>query len=305
MPVRFVIDTMPSGFRYVDESATLDGEPVTPIVNGRQVRFENLQLGAYATREIRLDLLVLSTAGPGTHKNTASVTDQFGNPVAKDAQAVVEILAEPVFDCGEIIGTVFDDHNRNGYQDDGESGLPARGTAKGGLTTDSHGRLMCPAPHCLTSAPAHFHHEAGCAHIADWQPADDRESARNPPDCRQDDMYKFRASIGRGFASTCGWRLCRQWRELPNAAGLTDRGDPEGAFILRLNYTAARMNDLQDADWSRSGRDQLALRRMAPFIHLKSRHDRGGQQERCRTGQRACGRHAWPEDRHRADRCGC
>jgi hypothetical protein len=52
-----------------------------------------------------------------------------------------------VFDCGEIIGRVFDDKNRNGYADDGEPGLPAvrLATVKGLLvTTDKHGRFHVP-----------------------------------------------------------------------------------------------------------------------------------------------------------------
>src|SRR5690606_10498842 len=51
---------------------------------------------------------------------------------------------EPVFDCGDIVGKVFDDLNRNGYQDDGEPGLPGVriATVRGSLvTTDKHGRV--------------------------------------------------------------------------------------------------------------------------------------------------------------------
>lgn len=139
-----VIDTMPAGFRYVEDSATLDGKPFVPVVNGRQIRFDNLPLGPKSTLEIRVDLLALSTAGPGKHTNVASVTDKTGTPIAKDAKAVVEIVAEPVFDCGDIVGKVFDDKNRNGYQDEGEPGLAGVriATVKGWLvTTDEHGRF--------------------------------------------------------------------------------------------------------------------------------------------------------------------
>ena len=53
-------------------------------------------------------------------------------------------LAEAVFDCGDIIGKVFDDRNRNGYQDEGEPGLPGVriATVRGLLvTTDPYGRF--------------------------------------------------------------------------------------------------------------------------------------------------------------------
>ena len=57
---------------------------------------------------------------------------------------------DPLFDCSELIGKVFDDKNKNGYQDDGEPGMPGvrLATAKGLLvTTDQHGRyhIACAA----------------------------------------------------------------------------------------------------------------------------------------------------------------
>jgi hypothetical protein len=93
---------------------------------------------------IRLQLMALSSAGPGRHVNTAIATDRDGNRLAPDATVTVEILAEPVFDCGDVIGKVFDDKNGNGYQDEGEPGLPGvrLATVNGVLvTTDAHGRF--------------------------------------------------------------------------------------------------------------------------------------------------------------------
>ncbi len=96
---------------------------------------------------IRLQALALSSAGPGQHINRAIATDATGAPLSAQAQAMIEILADPVFDCGEIIGKVFDDRNRSGYQERGELGLPGVriATAKGWLvTTDKHGRFHVP-----------------------------------------------------------------------------------------------------------------------------------------------------------------
>ena len=142
-----IIDTMPSGFRYVEGTATVNGEKTEPQISGRRLSFDRQPMGANSTIEIRLELLVLSSAGPGKHINIATVTDKDGKPVAPDAQAIVEIMSEPVFDCGEIIGTVFDDKNRNGYQDEGEKGLAGVrvATVKGWLiTTDEYGRFHVP-----------------------------------------------------------------------------------------------------------------------------------------------------------------
>uniref|UniRef100_Q11MC3 Conserved repeat domain n=3 Tax=Chelativorans TaxID=449972 RepID=Q11MC3_CHESB len=139
-----VVDRIPPGFRYVEGSATVGDVAVEPVEAGREIRFENLSLEGNQEIEIRLRMLALSSAGPGEHVNRARAEDASGRQLAPEAQAVVEILAEPVFDCGDVIGKVFDDVNRNGYQDQGEPGLPGVrvATVKGWLiTTDEYGRF--------------------------------------------------------------------------------------------------------------------------------------------------------------------
>ncbi|YBV95059.1 choice-of-anchor D domain-containing protein (plasmid) [Phyllobacteriaceae bacterium JZ32] len=139
-----VTDIIPSGFRYIDGSATIDGVAVAPVVAGQRVRFDNVALGPNAEVVIRLQMLALSSAEPGKHTNKATVNGLDGNPLAPEARADIEIMIEPVFDCGDIIGKVFDDLNRNGYQDKGEPGLPGVriATVRGSLvTTDKHGRF--------------------------------------------------------------------------------------------------------------------------------------------------------------------
>ncbi|MGN7773600.1 DUF7507 domain-containing protein [Phyllobacterium sp. 22552] len=139
-----VTDIIPSGFRFVEGSASVDGVAATPIINGQRVRFDNVVLGPNAEVVIRVQMLALSSAGPGKHTNRATVNGPDGDPLAPEARADVEITIEPVFDCGDIVGKVFDDANENGYQDDGELGLPGVriATVRGSLiTTDKHGRF--------------------------------------------------------------------------------------------------------------------------------------------------------------------
>ncbi|WP_458363749.1 DUF7507 domain-containing protein, partial [Brucella intermedia] len=139
-----VVDAMPSGFRFVEGAATVNGVKTTPVVAGRQIRFADVAVDGKSEIEIKLRLLALSTAGPGEHVNLAHAEDVAGSIVSGRARAVVEIIVEPVFDCGDIVGKVFDDRNRNGYQDKGEPGLPGVriATVKGWLiTTDKHGRF--------------------------------------------------------------------------------------------------------------------------------------------------------------------
>ncbi|WP_170265260.1 DUF11 domain-containing protein [Pseudochrobactrum saccharolyticum] len=139
-----VTDKIPAGFRYVEDSAEIDGVATVPVVNGLNIVFTNLSVAANSEIVLRLQMLALSSAASGRHSNHATVTDSSGNTLAPAATAEIEIMVEPVFECGEIIGKVFDDRNSNGYQDEGEPGLPAvRVATVNGLliTTDKFGRF--------------------------------------------------------------------------------------------------------------------------------------------------------------------
>ncbi|PWV95606.1 putative repeat protein (TIGR01451 family)/fimbrial isopeptide formation D2 family protein, partial [Hoeflea marina] len=142
-----VTDRIPAGFRYIADTATIDGVAATPTIAGRTLSFPGVVFAPGQEREIRLRLLVLSTVTPGTHVNYANALDPDGDPVGPDAPAEVVVLAEAIFDCSEVIGKVFDDSNHNGYQDPGELGLPGvrLATVNGNLIiTDKHGRYHVP-----------------------------------------------------------------------------------------------------------------------------------------------------------------
>lgn len=142
-----VTDQAPAGFLFLEGSARIDGVPVTPTIAGRTITIPGLSLGPNASVVIELSLRALSTVAPGRHTNIAGVTRAGGTSLAPDAEASVLILAEAVFDCSEIIGKVFDDRNRNGYQDEGEPGMPGvrLATVRGTLiTTDQYGRYSVP-----------------------------------------------------------------------------------------------------------------------------------------------------------------
>jgi hypothetical protein len=95
-----------------------------------------------------LKLTVPVNAGPGDYINEARAFDPAtGAQIGNVGRATVSVEAEPVFDCSDLIGKVFDDANRNGYQDEGETGLPGvrLATVKGELiTTDKNGRYNVP-----------------------------------------------------------------------------------------------------------------------------------------------------------------
>jgi hypothetical protein len=93
-------------------------------------------------------------AGPGDYVNEARAIDPAtGAPIGNVGRATVSVEIEPVFDCSDLIGKVFDDRNRNGIQDaqtspyEPEEGLPGvrLATVKGELiTTDKNGRYSVP-----------------------------------------------------------------------------------------------------------------------------------------------------------------
>jgi uncharacterized repeat protein (TIGR01451 family) len=143
-----IIDTLPPGLSYVPGSAVVNGTAVEPEIAGRNLTFRNIRHVSSAII-ISLRTVVNTSAKNGTLVNRAQLIHPNGTVVVR-AQAVIEIRPEPVFDCGDIIGKVFDDKNGNGTQDAETSPYePERGlagvrvvTAKGELiTTDKHGRF--------------------------------------------------------------------------------------------------------------------------------------------------------------------
>ncbi len=143
-PLLNVIDQIPAGFAYVTGSATLDGRKASPEVEGRRLLFRNVQLPGEGTVEIGLTLVVTASSRPGEYVNRAWLETGDGAVLSAVATAVVEVATEAMFDCGDILGKVFDDKNRNGYQDEGELGLPGVriATVRGLLlTSDVHGRF--------------------------------------------------------------------------------------------------------------------------------------------------------------------
>ena len=111
-----LIDTLPVGLSYVPGSATFNGaDTPAPVVDGRAISWTAITIPAGATVTITLDARI--AAGSGSLINRAVALDQTGNPVSNEATAEIILRPEAVFDCGDVIGKVFDDRNMNGYQD--------------------------------------------------------------------------------------------------------------------------------------------------------------------------------------------
>lgn len=111
-----LIDTLPVGLSYVSGSATFNGAATPqPVVAGRTVTWTGIAMPPGDTVTITLDARI--AAGSGSLINRAIAVDQNGTPVSNEATAEIILRPEAVFDCGDVIGKVFDDRNMNGYQD--------------------------------------------------------------------------------------------------------------------------------------------------------------------------------------------
>ena len=138
-----LVDLMPAGFSFVPGTATVNGVAFVPGVAGSTLSFANLTPTA-GKITLKLSLLASTTLSTGRFTNRAKLFLNATGDLLGTAQAIVAIKEEHVFDCGEIIGRVFDDLNGNGYYDEGEPGMPAArvATVNGLLvTTDEHGRF--------------------------------------------------------------------------------------------------------------------------------------------------------------------
>lgn len=138
-------DHLPPGFQYVKGSARLNGINNEPEINDRVLRWPLQYLNV--DEEVTLELLLVVGSGVGFNEyiNRAWVVSHPANVRASNiGSAKVYVVPDPIFDCTDIIGQVFDDRNRDGYQNEGEPGIPGvRLVSPRGwlITTDNYGRF--------------------------------------------------------------------------------------------------------------------------------------------------------------------
>lgn len=145
-----IVDTFPAGFKYVAGSSRVNDLPMEPVKNNLQLSWSIPQISNGSPLTIKLLFIVGSGVSEGEYVNRAEVISLTTGNSSGQATATVRVVPDPTFDCTDIIGKVYDDANRNGYQDKGEKGLPGvrLATARGLLvTTDEHGRyhITCAA----------------------------------------------------------------------------------------------------------------------------------------------------------------
>ena len=140
-----VVDRYPVGFKYVEGSARFDDQPLEPTVADGRLVWSRLTLAAKGEHTIKLLLAPGAGVTEGKFTNFAHAQHNLtGQALSGQASATVRIVPDPTFDCTDVTGKVFDDHNRNGIQEEGETGIAgARLVSPTGLAalTDSYGRF--------------------------------------------------------------------------------------------------------------------------------------------------------------------
>jgi uncharacterized repeat protein (TIGR01451 family) len=143
-------DQMPPGFKYRSGSGTANGAATEPTVSGRTLSWSGQSFAPKEKKTYTLVLVVGAGVGDGDYVNQAFALGGVTNTTISNlATATVRVVPDPTFDCPDVIGKVFDDKNANGYQDQGEIGIPnvRLATPRGLLvTTDAEGRFHVPCP---------------------------------------------------------------------------------------------------------------------------------------------------------------
>lgn len=146
-----VVDILPSGLRYIEGTSLVNGVAQEPENNGRTLVWEDQVIPANGSVTYNLALIVGAGVSGGEKVNTGLAQNGAdGSGISNRGTAVVTITASSVFDCSELIGKVFEDSDRDGYQDENEPGVPGvrLATVNGQLiTTDEFGRyhIACAA----------------------------------------------------------------------------------------------------------------------------------------------------------------
>lgn len=151
-----IVDQLPVGLSYLPGTAQITVEE-TPLAassfdvrqDGQLLIFDDIDLPAGGEAEVSFRAEVNIGLDVGFHTNFAWA-GYDGRRVSNIGEAEFGRRATGQFDCATLIGQVFRDLNRDGYQDDGEDGIPgARLTAliDGSILTinvDSEGRYRLP-----------------------------------------------------------------------------------------------------------------------------------------------------------------
>ena len=152
----YLEDKIPAGFKYISGKAILDNQPITDPTGGRPLTFNIGTVALGETLTLKYQLVAGSGVTFGDYRNRAFAKYSDGTVISNTAVEKVEVIPDPLFDLGSVIGKVFHDRNENGIQDKGEEPVAyiqivtEEGTV---ITTDKDGKYhlagIVPGRHLL------------------------------------------------------------------------------------------------------------------------------------------------------------
>ncbi len=139
-----LLDTLPPGFTFVSGGFAVQDADNDARTSGVQpLRIDGIDIPVGERATVVYYRRVGAGTGTGVHTNRITAIDGQNRTIGNVASADVDITTDPLLDESLIVGSVFDDRNGNGIQDDGERGIPGvRVAAVEGLLmeTDAFGR---------------------------------------------------------------------------------------------------------------------------------------------------------------------
>ncbi|ALN88584.1 fimbrial isopeptide formation D2 domain protein [Lysobacter capsici] len=114
----YIVDTPPAGFSYVAGSLQASDDDSLAVVSGQSpLRFGDIDLAAGKRATLVYLMRIGSGVRPGTQVNSAQAYDDGGKPVSNIATAEIQIESDSLIDDSLVFGTVFNDRDRDGWQD--------------------------------------------------------------------------------------------------------------------------------------------------------------------------------------------
>ena len=137
-------DRIPAGFKYVDHRARLDGAAIIPT-GERPIVFSIGDIGAGERKTLRYQLIVGSGVERGNYENVARAKLSDGSVVSNRAVETVRVVADAVFDLGNVIGKVYwFDSGQPTSNDPSLQGIKIITEQGFVITTDGYGRFSVP-----------------------------------------------------------------------------------------------------------------------------------------------------------------
>ncbi len=175
-----LLDRIPPNFKYLPGSSRINGIQTQDPSGIHQLNFLIGNIDALSDKNgngqadagesgyqmLSYQLIIGSGAKPGDYINNAYAIDVCNRClISNRVESKVEVVIDPIFDLGTIIGKVFGDHDGDGHQSKGEIGIGgAMVVLDNGsyVLTDEYGRY-----HFSAVAPGHRLLKINLPHLAD------------------------------------------------------------------------------------------------------------------------------------------